>query len=242
MDRDMKIGAPADGAPELSIVVPALNEAPTIVQVITSYTELATRLVDDFEMLVIDDGSTDATFAVVAALAERDPRIRAWRHDVNQGYGPTLLELYRRSRGRWIFYAPADGQVPPRALELMWAARDGHACVVGRRATRAASPARKVISLVYRLVIRSLIGVSVADPNTSKLLDGERVRGLPLSSVSPFAEAEILARLKRSGASIVEATIPIEPRRVGRASGASLRAIAATLRDLIRFLIREGRA
>lgn len=220
--------------PQLSIVVPARNEEVTVAEVVASHANLGDRLAGTIEILVIDDGSTDETYAKVAVLAASDPRIRLWRHEVNRGIEPTLLELYAASRGLWVYFAPADGQVPPAALEILWSARHGHACVVGRRQPRADPLSRKLLAAMYSFVIRSLFGVPVKDIDSTKLFDGERLRRLRLRSTSTFAEAEILIRLARAGASLLEMPIPHEPRRAGRAHGASLVVIIRTVLDLIR--------
>ncbi len=198
---------------------------------------LAADLVRDFEILIVDDGSEDETPDLIAALTSELPRVRAWRHAKNVGIEPTLLELYRASRGKWVYYAPADGQVPARALEVLWSARNGQGCVVGRRRPRADPFSRRVIAAIYSRLIRALFRLPVSDIDSTKLLDGDRVRSMPLSASSTFAEAEILVRLMRAGVSIREVDIPHAPRLAGRGRGASPRVILRTCADLARFLI-----
>lgn len=224
-------------APDLSVVIPAYNEAATVSAVIASHLDVARAVGADCEVVVIDDGSRDETSAQVARLAEDDPRIRLSRHAANEGVALTLLELYRISRGRWVYFAPADGQVPAEALRIMWAARDECACVVGRRRHRADPTVRKLMAALYSLLVRATLRVPVTDIDSVKLFDGTLLRALPVQARSTFAEAEILYRLARSGRPVREVDVPHVPRRAGRASGARLSVIVGTLLELARFVL-----
>lgn len=234
--RDRETG----GEPELSVVIPAYNEAAAIGDVIRQHSDLLTRIGVTHEILVIDDGSADATLA--QTRPGDVPSVRAWRHEANRGISRTLLELYAASRGRWVYYTPADGQIPAAALELLWAARAEHACVVGERRPRQDPPIRRLMAWAYSVAIRSLFRVRVRDIDSVKLIDGPILRGLTLTSTTTFVEAEILIELARAGHSIAEVAIPHLPRRSGTARGASLQVIAGALADLCRFAIRSVRA
>lgn len=229
----------AEGELELSVVIPAYNEAAAIGDVIRQHTEALTRMGVSHEILVIDDGSADATLE--EARRGDVPSVRAWRHDVNRGISRTLLELYAASRGRWVYYSPADGQVPAAALELLWAARDGHACVVGERRPRRDPPIRRLMAWIYSLAIRSLFRVPVRDIDSVKLIDGPILRRLTLTSQTTFVEAEILIELARARRSVTEVVIPHLPRRSGKARGASLPVIVGALADLCTFALLHAR-
>lgn len=224
--------------PELSVVIPAFNEAATVASVIDSHIRVASSFGAEYEVVVIDDGSRDATSAVVSRLAGDDARIRLSRHDENLGVALTLLELYRLSRGQWVYFAPADGQVPAEALAIMWAVRDGCSCVVGRRRHRADPLVRRIMAAMYSALVRATLRVPVTDIDSVKLFDGELLRALPIEARSTFAEAEILYRLARSGRRVREIDVPHVPRHAGRASGARLSVIVGTLFELARFFVK----
>lgn len=97
-------------------------------------------------MVVCDGGSTDGTSEALAALRTTMPEIVLLRHPQNLGIPQTMRELYERAAGEWIYFAPADGQVPARALEIMWPARQGAALVVGQRIPRRDPRSRVLIA------------------------------------------------------------------------------------------------
>lgn len=232
--------APPDAAApvELSIVIPAFNEAASLGEVILDHIGTARRLAGSFEILVIDDGSTDGTPEVVSRFAA-ETTVRSWRHHANRGIALTLLELYAASRGRWVYYVPADGQLPAEALEILWSNRDGQAVVVGRRTPRADPVRRRLMAAMYSRTARLVLRIGVHDIDSVKLLDGPALRRLKLRSRSTFAEAEILARFDRAGLSFREVEVPHRPRRSGRGRGATPRVVLATLVDLLSFVAFE---
>src|SRR5438132_14270398 len=112
---------------KLSVVVPAYNEESTVGGVVRAHVDLGRRLAGEVEVLVCDDGSTDATPARVAEIAANTPEVRLLRNELNAGIPATMKRLYAEARGAWIYFTPADGQVPVGALETMWKAREGMA-------------------------------------------------------------------------------------------------------------------
>lgn len=220
--------------PELSIVIPAFNEAATIARVVHEHLATGARLAQGVEVLVLDDASTDGTWDVMTGL-DSDARVHLIHHNRNLGIEPTLLELYSLSAGRWIYFAPGDGQVPAIALEAMWAARAGVACVVGLRKPRADPPMRRLLATMYSVLVRTLFGVSVRDIDSVKLIDARRFRALTIVSRSSFAEAEMLIRFALAGAVVREVEIPHLPRAAGKARGASVQVILLTMIELVRF-------
>lgn len=227
----------ADRRPDLSIVVPVYNEDASVEEVLLTHLARADSLGLSFELLVVNDGSTDATGSLIERIARSDHRVRAWHHAANQGIALTLLELYAASRGRWVYYTPADGQVPAEALELMWAVRAGHGCVVGQRRPRADPLRRRLMAAIYSRILGATFGMPVKDIDSVKLVDGQLLRSLPIRSRSTFAEAEMLLRIARSGRTLNEVAIPHLPRRAGSERGATLRVIYRTCLDLARFVV-----
>jgi len=94
----------------LSIVLPAFNEEGNIVKAIDEATRAADRLCADHEVIIVDDGSTDATAALVTEQSQLDPRVRLVRHPRNLGYGEAMHSGFRAARMDLVFFSDADNQ------------------------------------------------------------------------------------------------------------------------------------
>jgi len=227
------------GGIELSIVVPAFNEDGSIAACVRSHGQVARELTPRFEILVLDDGSEDATSTVLEGLRSEHPELRILRHGSNEGIGHSLLDLYRAARGTWIFFNAADGQVPADELRKLWLARGGHSLVVGRRSPRRDPPARIVISTLYSLAVRALFRIGVHDVDSVKLYLASALRRAWPTTESSFAEAEILIRLHELGHEVAEVPIRHLPRSAGRAKGASPGIVVRALFDFAVFVLRH---
>jgi len=155
--------------PELSIVMPAFNEAATVGGVIRGHRDVASRVARDFEIIVCDDGSTDGTGAALAAAKGDVPELAVVTNERNLGIPATMRRLYGLARGEWIYFNAADGQVPASGLERMWAAREGAALVVGRRVPRRDPLGRVLIAEVYSTALRAAFRLPVHDIDSVKL-------------------------------------------------------------------------
>jgi len=123
---------------KLSVVVPAFNEETTVGGVLRAHVDAGRRIAGEVEVIVCDDGSTDGTPGAIANVAADLPEVRILRNVPNAGIPATMKRLYSEARGDWVFFTPADGQVPVTALETMWNAREGQALVIGGRVPRKA--------------------------------------------------------------------------------------------------------
>jgi glycosyltransferase involved in cell wall biosynthesis len=235
------VGRP-DGGVALSVVIPAYNEAATVEGVVTGHRDVAARLVPDFEILVCDDGSTDGTWSALEAARRRTPELCLLRHAANRGIPPTMKELYDAARGSWIYFAPADGQVPADALPLMWDVREGAALVVGRRVPRRDPASRILIAQVYSAFLRALYRLPVRDIDSVKLYRAAELRRTRPRSGSNFFEAEILIELCRRGAVVREVDIPHRPRIAGRAKGVTPAGALLAMKDVALFVVGSALA
>jgi len=203
----------------LSVVIPAFNEESTVAGVIAGHVATARALAPEFEVLVCDDGSTDGTFAAIERAAQAFPEVVAMRNDRNIGIRATMQRLYAQSRGQWVYFTPADGQVPATALERMWNARDNVALVVGQRVPRRDPLSRVLIAELYSGMLRRMFRLPVKDIDSVKLYRGDDLRGLRVRSRSNFFEAEMLITLCRTRRPVREVVIEHRPRIAGRAKG-----------------------
>lgn len=223
----------------LSIVVPAFNEETTVGGVMRAHVDVGRRLAGEVEVLVCDDGSTDGTPGAIAGVAADLPEVRILRNEPNAGIPATMKRLYAEARGEWVYFTPADGQVPVTALETMWAAREGQALVVGGRVPRRDPRTRVVIAELYSAGLRFIFRLPVRDIDSVKLYRGEDLRALNVRSRSNFFEAEMLITLCRRQRPVREVTVEHRPRIAGAPKGLTPASAALAIADLIRFMISD---
>jgi len=224
---------------KLSIVVPAYNEETTVGGVINAHVDLGRKLAGDIEVIVCDDGSSDGTPAAIADAAAGRPEVRILRNERNAGIPETMKRLYAAASGEWVYFTPADGQVPVTALERMWNAREGMALVVGGRVPRRDPRVRVLVAELYSTGLRWLFRLPVKDIDSVKLYRGEDLRSLRVQSRSNFFEAEMLITLCRRGRPVTEVAVEHRPRVAGVPKGVTPSSAALAMWELARFMVSD---
>jgi glycosyltransferase involved in cell wall biosynthesis len=153
--------------PELVLVVPVYNEQDAIVPVLEEWRAELKRTVGEghFSILVVDDGSTDATPARLASLAW--PELRVHRH-ANRGHGQSCLVGYveaAKAGATYVFQIDSDGQCDPAGFASVWEKRGRVAAIYGRRTSRDDGAARRLISSVLRISLKIARGTRLNDTN-----------------------------------------------------------------------------
>lgn len=219
----------------IAAVIPAYHDATTVGRLITDMDCLLKELCDDYEIISTNDGSRDHTLAVLTEIARTIPKLRIINHQTNQGYGATIRELYYAGSKDLVFSLPGDYQFAPKELITMAAGLRDHDLVVGWRVKRNDPPRRKLQSIVYNTMLRTLYGASYKDVNSIKLFKRSILNQIELKSTTAFVDAEFCIRAGRAGFKVVE--IPIEhlPRLSQGASGGKLSVIAETFADLFKM-------
>jgi len=193
--------------------MPAYNEAAAIAGTVRAWTSEADRLRIPYELLAIDDGSTDQTYSVLNALARELPALRV-RHHANKGHGPTILEGYGHATGTWVLQVDSDDEVGPAPFEEFWRARDGYDLLIGSRRGRALSSARRLLTFAARTSVRLLFGGALTDVNSPYRLMRrsalvELLKDVPADTFAPNVAIAGLA-LKR-GLRVGERDAPCRP-------------------------------
>jgi glycosyltransferase involved in cell wall biosynthesis len=220
----------------VSIVLPAYDEEPNIEQAIAEATEAAERLFREHEVVVVDDGSRDRTASLVLAAAERDPRVRLVRHDENRGYGEALRTGFLESRLDFVFFTDADLQFDLNELEAFLQYAGTVDVVAGYRLNRQDPLQRRLIGYAWNLLVRVLFYVPVRDIDCAfKLFDRRVLREVNIESVGAMVNTELMVKLGRAGASVVEVGVHHRPRRAGEARGANVQVILTALREVRRM-------
>lgn len=219
----------------VSVIIPAYNDETTVPKLVQDADCLLQEICGDYEIIVVNDGSKDNTLSVLHGLAEKFPKLRVINHEVNQGFGRTIRELYYAGRMEYVFSLPGDYQFAPKELIKMAEGLLTHDLVVGWRIHRNDPPRRKFQSGVYNLMLRACYGSSFKDVNSIKLFRRSILNKIELESHTPFVDAELCIRAARNGFRVIE--IPIEhlPRLSQGASGGKFSVIFDTFSDLFRM-------
>src|SRR5512142_311728 len=150
--------------PGLSIFFPACNDAATIASLVIAAVQTASRLTPDFEVLIINDGSTDATASMADELGRLYPQVRVVHHERNRGYGGALRSGFDAATKDLIFYTDGDAQYDPREMERLWARMEAGVDVVnGYKISRSDPLHRIFIGRVYHHTVKLLFGLTVRD-------------------------------------------------------------------------------
>lgn len=228
----------------LSFVVPAFNEEQTVEHLVQSCQATGDCLIEtgdisDYELVIINDGSTDSTGAICDELAREDRRLVVVHHSCNRTLGAALRSGFAMSKGRWVLYTDADLPFDLAELEgmLRHARRHDADVVAGFRLNRAGEGARRsVYSFIYNRLIRLRFAVEARDVNfAAKLLRREVLGNIELRSNGSFIDAELLIRSERAGFRTVEFGLEYFPRTKGISTLSSPAVIRLMLAEMIRL-------
>jgi dolichol-phosphate mannosyltransferase len=205
--------------PELSVVMPAFNEAAVLPRSILEATAALDRLCDDWELVVVDDGSTDATPEVLSAAARQEPRLEVLTQETNRGYAAALARGFAACRREVIFYTDADAQFDLEELAMAYPLLAHADMVAGWRWDRKDPWLRKCLSSCFNVLQRWVLGTRVRDVDCAfKLFRRSFFEGVELTSSGFLIDAELYARAEMAGLRVVQIPVTHRPRAAGRSS------------------------
>ncbi|MGZ6644675.1 MAG: glycosyltransferase family 2 protein [Solirubrobacteraceae bacterium] len=227
----------------LSVILPCHDEAQNVERAIAEATAAGELVADAHEILVVDDGSTDATRELAQACAAADPRVRVLVHDGNRGYGAAVRTGIAAARLEWIFLTDADLQFDMTELARFVPLAQSSDIVAGFRTRRADPPHRLLNAAAWNALVRRVFDVPLRDVDCAfKLMRRDLVQALPLAAEGAMVSTELVTRAHDAGARIAELGVGHRPRMAGRSSGASPRVVLRAFRELraVRAQLREG--
>ena len=233
---------PAGQLPGLSVFLPAHNEEENLERVVSGFAAELVHVADGYEIVIVDDGSSDSTGAIADRLAATDSRIHVVHHPVNRGYGGAVVSGMRACTLPFILLSDCDGQFDPAEMSRLIAHINDHDVVIGRRAQRADHLMRRINGKAWTTLSTMLFGLHITDMDCGfKLFRRDVVDGLVLRSDGAMITTELMARLAGRGARIKEVDVTHLPRAAGTQTGNSPRAILKAFRELFK-LYRELQA
>ena len=246
-------GLPAE-APRvgsLTIFFPMWNEEDYIGPSVRAGRETCERMVaekeiGDYELLIIDDASTDRTGAIADQLAAEDPRIRVVHHTRNRTLGGCIKTGFAAARGDLVLYTDAD--LPCDLAEVSKACRllrqyDADIVSAYRHDRTGEGPRRAAYSWVYNWLIRLVFHVYVRDVNFAfKLCRRSALEQLELASEGSFIDAELLVRANRLGMNVIQFGVDYFPRSYGISTLSSGAVIRKIVREMVALHAELGKA
>jgi len=204
----------------VSVVLPAYNEEENIADAVNRALEALARVTDDFEIIVVNDGSTDRTDAVADALVQQHhPRVRLVNHRTNAGYGATIRTGFHFAKRDLVFYTDADNQFDISEIAYFIPLIDEYDVIIGFRVYRYDSVLRCMASWIYNRIVRILFRVRVRDVDCSfKLLRREVLEKLTIECTDFFVDTELVAKARKWNFRIIEKGVRHYPRVAGQTS------------------------
>jgi glycosyltransferase involved in cell wall biosynthesis len=223
----------------ISAVLPALNEEENIETAIRRMADVLGSLsLRDWEVIIVDDGSTDRTGEIADTLAAEDPaHIRVFHHNPNLGYAKALKTGFTSAQHQLIFYTDSDNQFDVRELKNLLPLIEDADIVNGFRIYRFDPLTRLVASWGFNLIVRIMFRIKVRDIDCAfKLFRREVFDKITIESKKFFVDAEVLAKAKYFGFRTVETGVRHYPRPAGRSTVRPSH-VLSTLGELARIWI-----
>lgn len=228
------------GQVSITAFFPAYNDGESLPTLIPRAIETLSEIAGDYEVIVIDDGSTDGTPEVLDRLQREHRSLRVIRHPRNLGYGAALCDGFRNATKELIFYTDGDGQYDVRELKnLLPLLSPGVDAVVGYKTRRADSKLRAAVGKLYGRLVRLLFRLCVRDVDCDfRLVRRSVVERLALGCHSGAICVELMRRIEMQGFRVVEAPVSHYPRPHGRSQFFRAGPIARTLFDVGRLWVQ----
>jgi glycosyltransferase involved in cell wall biosynthesis len=231
----------------LSMLGWALNEEDNIAHYIDRAEALLSALTDRYELILIDDGSTDRTWSIVTEAQRTRPWLKAYQNERNRGSGFNTRRAISLATSDYLFWQTVDWAYDIRALaqalpqladvDVLQGVRVGTATASGVT-RRSDNPYKGVVSIVNYWLIRVLFGLPFGDFQNVTVYPRALIQSVTLETESSFTNAECLLKTWWRGATFREIEVPFVKRERGRGTGTRPRAIIAAIRDILRWWVR----
>ena len=201
----------------LSVVFPAYNDGGTIASMVAAASIACRQVTDDFEIIVVNDGSSDYTADMLQEMQVRYPELRVITHETNRGYGGALRSGFSAAVKDWVFYTDGDSQYNPLELiKLVQAVYNGAELVNGYKLKRNDSFARILIGRAYHYFVKLTFGIRIRDVDCDfRLIPRHILQGVELKSVSGAICLELVKKIEDAGYVFAEVPVNHYSRKYG---------------------------
>lgn len=229
----------------LSLFFPCYNEEANVERVTRAAVEAAPRFAEDWEVIVVNDGSRDRTGEIADRLAAEIPNVRAVHNRPNRGYGGALQRGFLEARKTWVFYTDGDGQFDFNDLSKAIPLLEQYDIASCYRLNRRDALPRKLNAWAWGRLVNALFGFRLRDVDGAfKIYPRHLFDQIQMQSTGALIDTEILAKAHNLGYTIGQTGVPHYPRTAGVQTGAKLHVILRAFRELFRLygqIKREGR-
>ena len=224
--------------PGLSVFFPAYNDAGTIASLVITSVKVAATLTDDYEVIVINDGSQDDTAKILDELARIYPdRVRIVHHEVNRGYGGALRTGFATASKDYVFYTDGDAQYDPAEMAVLWEKMtDGVDWVNGWKISRSDPLHRIIIGRLYHHYVKLLFGLKVRDVDCDFRLMRRRIFDIVrLEKNSGVICLEMMKKITDAKFRIAEVPVHHYHRAYGKSQFFNFRRLGRTAIDVFKL-------
>src|SRR5215831_8974284 len=232
--------APAGKPAGLSVFFPAFNDSGTIASMVIRAVQAASQLTPDYEVIIVNDGSVDATATIADELAHTYPHVRVEHHPTNRGYGGALQTGFRSATKDLIFYTDGDAQYDPAEMADLWSQMTDQADMVnGYKISRSDPLHRIIIGRLYHHIVSVMFGLTVRDVDCDfRLMRRTIFDQIELRKTSGVICLEMMKKIQDAGFRIVEVPVHHYHRAFGRSQFFNFRRIFKTGIDVFRLWVK----
>lgn len=231
MDKTVKLSS-------ISAFFPCFNEEKNVAPLVDNLKKVLPQVAEVYEIIIINDGSSDRTGEVAEALAKKTHLVRVVHHPTNLGYGSSIRSGFEAARYDWIFFTDGDQQFDVGQLKDFIPYTGKSPAVIGYRQKRADGLLRTVNARLFKLFIDSLFRLRVKDIDCAfKLLKTDMVKSTPLHTTGAMISSELLYRLKKRGVKFVQLPVKHYPRIYGTPTGNNPKVVVKAGFEAIRLYL-----
>ncbi len=220
----------------ISVFFPCYNEQDNIIRVVEQALTVLEKLKADFEVIIVNDGSSDSTGQIADELAGQKDRVKVVHHGTNLGYGAALQSGFKAATKELVFYTDGDGQFDINEMPPLLRLMEQYDIVSCYRLNRQDNLIRKINGWCWTKLVCLLFGMKIRDIDCAfKLYKREIFDNIKVVSTGALIDAEILARAVRKGYRVTQQGIHHYPRTAGTQTGANFRVILRAFKELLRL-------
>lgn len=218
----------------LSVFFPCYNEEANVENTTRAALAAVAKISDDYEVIIVNDGSRDRTGEIADRLAREHEHVRAVHNNPNLGYGGALQRGFRSATKDWVFYTDGDGQFDFNELPTLLPLLKEYDIASAYRIDRKDSALRKLNALCWTTLVNTLFWLWVRDIDCAfKIFPRKLFDEIEMKSTGALIDTEILARAKRLGYTIGQVGVHHLPRTAGTQTGANPKVILRAFKELL---------